>query len=487
MPNLSDPNLQPILEQRKQELIEEIAANYKQLGFPLTEADKLRINRQIKDLEFELADINKKINHSVISTNQTNNIVTPKNNLPECDSFSINKTQETNPSTDGNLKDSSLSLGEKQNKKITDTTLVNSIDNRQNVEDKDNIYLYIDITVRDINKKNAKKSSYAYKAWIVYKSLPPEVIDTNTSIFMEYIEKELLGRLFSLLENKVKIFLQEERKQTQISYPELTSVMKQTIVEVFLDNKILAKEVENWLITKNPIKNPINYVGIEHKVVIRSRRVFSNGCNPIYNYNTIAGWNNKWSKVKKLIKQINQNQIIIFKDEINNDTSCWNDFLQEKIKTLIAQGINIIALNYRETGTPEIYLTCYKCTNIQDFFNRLKPEEIIFCILINNPPEKESGEYLLQAVYAGIPVALWLRQSVHIDDHIKLMKILFDSNQPLLQDLPEVIFQKRQRCNMQDYFYKVIKHTSLLWDDVSRHPVIKVDEKPISYEFNSPV
>ena len=70
-----------------------------------------------------------------------------KNNLPECDSFSINKTQETNPSTDGNLTDTSLSLGEEQNKKIIDATLVNSINNRQEVEDKDNIYLYIDITV----------------------------------------------------------------------------------------------------------------------------------------------------------------------------------------------------------------------------------------------------------------------------------------------------------------------------------------------------
>ncbi len=56
--------LLPILEKRNQELVEEIAANYKQLGYSLSEVDRLRINRQIKDLEFELADVENKISRS---------------------------------------------------------------------------------------------------------------------------------------------------------------------------------------------------------------------------------------------------------------------------------------------------------------------------------------------------------------------------------------------------------------------------------------
>lgn len=53
--------LQSILEKRKQELIEEITANYKQLGFSLSESGKVRLQRQINDLEAELLKIENKL------------------------------------------------------------------------------------------------------------------------------------------------------------------------------------------------------------------------------------------------------------------------------------------------------------------------------------------------------------------------------------------------------------------------------------------
>ena len=63
----------PTLENRKQELLDEIAAAYKQLGTSLSEVDKTRINRLIKDLENQLAQIQNKIDSStnVPSQNQS--------------------------------------------------------------------------------------------------------------------------------------------------------------------------------------------------------------------------------------------------------------------------------------------------------------------------------------------------------------------------------------------------------------------------------
>ena len=71
--NQNNNPLFSILKDRKQDLIDEIAAAYKQLGTSLSEVDKTRINRLIKDLENELAQIQSKLDSStnVASQNQS--------------------------------------------------------------------------------------------------------------------------------------------------------------------------------------------------------------------------------------------------------------------------------------------------------------------------------------------------------------------------------------------------------------------------------
>lgn len=84
MSNLSELNLQSILEKRKRELLEEITVSYKQLGFPLTEVDKLRLQRQINGLESELQSLEEKI-HLQTNLPKTPTLITY--NLPERNRF----------------------------------------------------------------------------------------------------------------------------------------------------------------------------------------------------------------------------------------------------------------------------------------------------------------------------------------------------------------------------------------------------------------
>lgn len=57
----TNESLISILEKRKQQLMEDIASAYKQLGYSMSEVDKVRIQRHIKDLEGELTDVESKI------------------------------------------------------------------------------------------------------------------------------------------------------------------------------------------------------------------------------------------------------------------------------------------------------------------------------------------------------------------------------------------------------------------------------------------
>lgn len=56
-------SLRPIWERRKAQLLIEIDAAYKQLGYPISEVEKTRINNQINDLQKELQDFENKLSN----------------------------------------------------------------------------------------------------------------------------------------------------------------------------------------------------------------------------------------------------------------------------------------------------------------------------------------------------------------------------------------------------------------------------------------
>lgn len=335
---------------------------------------------------------------------------------------------------------------------------------KSNIEDMEkNLYLYIDIRNSQTGRKKSK--TYFCEAWIAINEsaikIYPVDKDENESVTLQYIKKDLLNEIFNLAKKEIEKTIHKQ------SYVKIAGLIKNITLEIFLDDELLASKVEEWA-----------NIGQEYKVVIRSRRALDKN----FKQSIIGKWKHKWDEVKKLINQTSKEQTIYFKDETrpyDNNTCCLEEFFTSKIQDLINQEINIIALNHSNIPTKTIYFTCYKFTKPEDVFDRLKPDVIIFCILISNQAKNIS-----QVISAGIPVALCLRQNVN-DYLIHLMKRLFTEKQTLLRYLPDMIFEHRQKS--EDY--KDVEHTSLLWDDADRYPTKVKDENGnlIEHQMNSPI
>lgn len=353
--------------------------------------------------------------------------------------------------------------------------------NNQNTEN--NRYLYIDICKSKTGSKKSDKRYYC-SAWLsdkegfVKKIYPYK--EEQEAVTIQHIKRDLLSKIFDLVENQIK-------ENNQLPFPKVASLIKNTIVEVFLDDELLEEKVEEWvIIEKTPTESKEVKISKKHKVAIRSRRALA---PKNYFLSTISKWNDKWTKVENLIKETTQNQKISFKDEAKDDAYGLKDFLDSKIQSYITEGTNIIALSYPENSLQkDTYLTCYKFTNAKEICTFLESDDIVFCILISNQAKSKTGQCLSQVVSAGIPIALCLREKV--DEYlIKLMNLLFTEQQALLDCLPNTILQHRQKCHLENYIYKDVEHTSLLWDSADRYPTKVKDEKGnlIEHQMNSPI
>ncbi len=83
------------------------------------------------------------------------------------------------------------------------------------------------------------------------------------------------------------------------------------------------------------------------------------------------------------------------------------------------------------------------------------------------------------AIEAGMPIVLHLRQHTDSDNFKRLIELLLDG---CLFELPHRMLKKRQNYFVQNFYYKVVEYTSLLWDDINRSP-ITINGEPINHRY----
>lgn len=334
----------------------------------------------------------------------------------------------------------------------------------------DKVYLYIYISLHNKDPRSKNKNLYNYEAWVVYKGHSKSIAKTSLgeSKNKKYLEDGLLQNLYEEVVTHIKNILFQEDSKFILGKAELIAAT--VIIEVFLDkailhNDTLVGEVEQWLIGKDDKDK----VSSRHTIVIRTSRAFQH-INHMKEYESysIGLWRKKWETIQKIYNKYLDNKTMIVIDKENNVEHCINNFIEEKLDNLINDAINVISINYKEKNNPKVYITYHKYSNVEELCRKLKPDEAICCILINEKNLSTTpGKVLLKAAVAGIPVVMWLKRHITTSDCKKLMEIFFP-----IKCLPETVFEKRKEFNFnENTAYKVIDEISLLWDDVDRIPI----------------